>query len=240
MKTHTLNRLLQDRQAKQPVALVTDLASGAETLVYPHDADGEMAGSEATLTAARKALARNQNATVEADGRELFIHVFNPPRRMVVVGAVHIAQPLSQMAALAGYDVTIVDPRGAFATELRFPGVELVDDWPDDALRVLDPDRRTAVVTLTHDPKLDDAALTVALRSPAFYIGSLGSKKTHGARLTRLRQAGFDEASLARIFGPVGLDIGARSPAEIAVSILAQVTAILHRDVDKPAKDEAA
>ena len=155
---------------------------------------------------------------------------------MIVVGAVHIAQSLVPMATLSGYDVTIVDPRQAFATEARFPGVTLKHDWPDDAMSALDPDRRTAVVTLTHDPKLDDPALTIALRSEAFYIGSLGSNRTHAKRLARLMEAGLTESELARIHAPVGLDIGAVSPAEIAVSIMAQITAVLHA----PAQREAA
>jgi len=142
---------------------------------------------------------------------------------MLIVGAVHIAQPLARMAGLAGYKVSVVDPRGAFATEERFPGVEVSDEWPDEAMERLAPDSRTAVVTLTHDPKLDDAALEVALKSDAFYIGSLGSRKTHLARTHRLARLGFDDAAIARVRGPVGLAIGARAPAEIAVSILAQV-----------------
>jgi xanthine dehydrogenase accessory factor len=145
-----------------------------------------------------------------------------------VVGAVHIAQPLARMAVLSGYDVTVVDPRGSFATAERFPGVTLMGEWPDDAMAALKPDKRTAVVTLTHDPKLDDPALAVALKSDAFYVGSLGSRKTHAARCERLTAQGFDGKDLARIHGPVGLNIGAVSPAEIAVSILGQVTEVLH------------
>lgn len=133
------------------------------------------------------------------------------------------------MAALAGYAVAVVDPRRAFASDQRFPGVTMIDDWPDDALAALSPDRRSAVVTLTHDPKLDAPALQAALRSEAFYIGALGSRRTHAARLERLCQAGFDERQLERIHGPVGLGIGAHSPAEIAVSILAQITQVAHR-----------
>jgi xanthine dehydrogenase accessory factor len=143
------------------------------------------------------------------------------------VGAVHIAQPLARMAALAGYVVSIVDPRSAFATEERFTNVELSTEWPDEALERVKPDRRTAIVTLTHDPKLDDPALIAALRSDAFYIGALGSKRTHAARLARLTKEGFGDNEFARIHGPVGLDIGAVSPSEIAVSILAQMTLIL-------------
>ena len=155
---------------------------------------------------------------------------------MIVVGAVHIAQSLVPMAALAGYDVTVVDPRRAFATDARFPGVTLSTDWPDDALTALDPDRRTAVVTLTHDPKLDDPALAVALRSTAFYIGALGSRRTHARRVERLREAGFNDKDIARIHAPIGLDIGAVSPAEISISILGQITEVLHT----PAAEKAA
>jgi xanthine dehydrogenase accessory factor len=148
---------------------------------------------------------------------------------MIVVGAVHIAQPLSAMAALAGYEVTVVDPRESFAAADRFAGVALNLQWPDEALESLGLDSRCAVVTLTHDPKLDDPALQTALRSDAFFIGSLGSRKTHASRLRRLAKAGFSESDLARVNGPVGLPIGARTPAEIAVSIVAQVTQALRK-----------
>jgi xanthine dehydrogenase accessory factor len=153
--------------------------------------------------------------------------VQNPPLRLIIVGAVHIAQTLAPMAALAGYAVTIIDPRRAFATDARFPDVTLIGEWPDEFMATMTLDRRTAVVTLTHDPKLDDPALQTALKSDAFYIGALGSKRTHAARLGRLRSAGFGDGDCARIRGPVGLDIGALSPAEIAVSILAQITQVL-------------
>jgi xanthine dehydrogenase accessory factor len=157
---------------------------------------------------------------------------------MLIVGAVHIAQPLSQMATLAGYDVAIVDPRREFASPDRFPGVTLIDAWPDDGVEQFAPDRRTAVVTLTHDPKLDDPALIKVLRSDVFYIGCLGSNRTHGKRLERLAAEGFGEADFARIHGPVGLDIGAKSPAEIAVSIIGEVTEALRRPA--PANAAAA
>ena len=159
---------------------------------------------------------------------DAFVEVFNPPLRLLIVGAVHIAQPLARMASVAGYDVTVIDPRGSFATDDRFPGVTLVNEWPDEAMPPLDPDRRTAVVTLTHDPKIDDPALAAVLRSDAFYIGALGSRKTHAARVERLSEAGFAADEIGRIHGPVGLSLGAVSPAEIAVSILAQVTQALH------------
>ncbi|HLB79892.1 MAG TPA: XdhC family protein, partial [Dongiaceae bacterium] len=225
MKADTLARLLAERAAKRPVALATDLATGAQALVQDADVAGDLDLDAGTLAAARTRLAEDRSGVIEAGGRRLFLHVFNPPARLILIGAVHIAQALAPMAALAGYGVTVIDPRRAFASDARFPDVALIGDWPDEAMAALAPDRRTAVVTLTHDPKLDDPALQVALRSEAFYIGSLGSRKTHAARLERLRAAGFGDVELARIHGPVGLAIGAASPAEIAVSILAQITA---------------
>jgi xanthine dehydrogenase accessory factor len=158
-----------------------------------------------------------------------FVAIHNPPLRMIVVGAVHIAQALLPMARACGYDPTLIDPRAAFGAEARFPGEVISDDWPDEAMAALRPDARTAVVTLTHDPKLDDPALLAALGSPAFYIGCLGSTRTHAKRLDRLRAAGVTEAQIARLRAPVGLDIAAKSPAEIAVSILAQITQTLRK-----------
>jgi xanthine dehydrogenase accessory factor len=226
MKTGDLAKLVAERAAKRPVALVTDLKSGAQEFVYDdEDPNKSGLGSEIAL-AALEALRSDQSIIVEGGGRRLFVQVHNPPLRLLIVGAVHIAQALAPMAALTGYAVTIIDPRRAFATDSRFPSMSLSSDWPDEAMAALKPDRRTAVVTLTHDPKLDDPALEAALRSGAFYIGALGSRKTHGARLARLKAAGFDDAILARIHGPVGLSINAESPAEIAVSIMAQITAV--------------
>jgi len=228
MKSDTLKALLGARADKAPAALVTDIESGAQTLVAPGAPAGDVAVGEALGRAVEHALAADRGTSLEIEGRSYFIQVFNPPRRLVIVGAVHIAQALAPMATLAGYAVTIVDPRGAFATEARFPGVALSSDWPDDALEAFDIDRRTAVVALTHDPKLDDPALGVALRRAPFYIGALGSRRTHAKRLERLREAGFDEATLARIHAPIGLAIGAVSPAEIAISILGEMTQTLH------------
>lgn len=229
MKRETLERLLSDRAAKRTVVLATNLASGEERLIYPLEDDAEGDVDTALLEAARKTVRSDRSASVEGVGGETFLHVFNPPLRLLIVGAVHIAQPLSQMAAIAGYDVVVIDPRRAFATDARFPGVELVPEWPDEGLEALALDHRTAVVTLTHDPKLDDPALTVALKSEVFYIGSLGSNKTHAARLERLRREGIEEEALGRINGPIGLHIGAKSPAEIALAIMAQVTAALRQ-----------
>jgi len=213
--------------------LVTELGSGAQALVYPDDVAGDLTLDADALKQVRQALRNDESATVEIAGKRLFLHVQNPPLRLILVGAVHISQALAPMAALAGYAVTIVDPRRAFATDARFPDVTLIAEWPDEAMASMKLDRRTAVVTLTHDPKLDDPALQTALKSPVFYIGALGSRKTHAARLARLKAAGFSDADGARIHGPVGLSIGAESPAEIAVSILAQITAVL-RDAEQP------
>lgn len=160
---------------------------------------------------------------------ENFIAVHNPPLRMAIVGAVHIAQPLVAMARLAGFDVCLVDPRESFASSARFPEERLSHDWPDEALASFGLDARTAVVTLTHDPKLDDPAITETLKSDAFYLGCLGSTRTHAKRAERLRQAGVSEEAIARIHAPVGLDIGAKSPAEIAVSIMAEIIDVLRK-----------
>ena len=235
MKSDTLKQLLKDQESKTAVALATDLATGDQALIYLDEATGTLAANADVVGAARNAMRDDKSKMVSLPAGDVFFHVYNPPLRMVLVGAVHIAQPLSQMASVAGYDVTVVDPRQSFATEDRFPGVTIVDEWPDDGLNSLYLDRRTAVVTLTHDPKLDDPALGVAIRSPAFYIGSLGSRKTHAGRVERLTEEGFSAAETSRIHGPVGLNVGAVSPAEIAVAILAQVTEILHTKEQKVA-----
>ena len=228
MKTEILDDVLAAREAKSPAALVTDLADGAQALIVDGKVKGDLELTEAMLDGVRKALAKDESSTIAADDRKFFIHVFTPPKRLVVVGAVHIAQALAPMAALTGYAVTIIDPRSAFAMDWRFPGVTLTHDWPDEALEALRPDRRTAVITLTHDPKLDDPALKLALQSDAFYIGALGSTRTNAKRLERLGADGISEVELARIHGPVGLDIGAISPAEIAIAILAEMTNALN------------
>jgi xanthine dehydrogenase accessory factor len=228
MKRDLLDRLVADRARGRAVAVVTELSGGSQCLVYPGETHGDCPMGLNLVATAREALRADRSAVVSDGGARYFIHVFSPPRRMAVVGAVHIAQVLAPMAVLAGYDVTVIDPRRAFATDARFPTVKLSTDWPDEALGALRPDRRMAVVTLTHDPKLDDPALEVALRSDAFYIGALGSARTHGKRLARLKELGFGDDQLTRIHGPIGLRLGGRSPAEIAISIMAQVTQVLH------------
>ncbi|MCY4319498.1 MAG: XdhC family protein [Alphaproteobacteria bacterium] len=225
MKTETLARLRAARAGRQSVARVMALDGSVDAVV--EDGDGPL--PETVLELARAALKQNRSYDFEHEGARWFVQAFNPPLRLVVVGAVHISQPLIRMAESLGYDVTLVDPRSAFATAARFPGVTISDEWPDDALETLDVDGRTAVVTLTHDPKLDDPALHVALRSEAFYIGALGSRRTHEKRAERLAGAGFDEAAISRIHAPIGLDLGGRAPAEIALAIAAQMTEALYR-----------
>ena len=227
MKRHLLDELLEARAEKTPCVVLTCLASGRQTLFRQNDSAGAGAIAPELHSEIRDALRRDRSRCVETGSESIFVHVFNPPLRLVVVGAVHIAQALVPMAELVGYEVVVVDPRRSFASGDRFPGTALVDEWPDDALIALAPDSRTALVTLTHDPKLDDPALIAGLRSPAFYVGSLGSRRTHRARLERLRQAGVEERALARIHAPIGLDIGAQSPAEIATAIMAEITAVL-------------
>ncbi|MFQ5985255.1 MAG: XdhC family protein [Alphaproteobacteria bacterium] len=226
MKAEVLDRLVKDRAGKRPVALLTNLKSYVQILFYQTDNPSKYGVSDTLAMAARQALADDRSTTVDTPEGPVFIHVHNPPLRLLIVGAVHIAEPLARMAVVAGYAVTVIDPRRAFAGRDRFPEGEVRMDWPDEALKELAPDSRTAVVSLTHDPKLDDAALEVALKSPAFYIGALGSKKTHAARCRRLAGLGFEPRDIERIHGPVGLALGAETPAEIALSILAEITQV--------------
>ncbi|MFD3189343.1 XdhC family protein [Sedimentitalea sp. HM32M-2] len=205
-----LAELVAARSARQPLAYEVDLQDGTRRLVrdgYPQRMRADRSG-------------------MEPDGRT-FVAVHNPPLRLIVVGAVHIAQALLPMARLAGYDPVLIDPRDSFGAPDRFPGETILRDWPDTALAQLGPDARTALVLLSHDPKLDDPALTAALGSELFYIGALGSVRTHAGRVQRLRAAGIPPARIDRIHGPIGLDIGAAGPAEIAVAILAEMTAVL-------------
>lgn len=219
MKRSVLEVLVREGARSWVRAL--DRACGEERLIDPLKDDSALG------QAARAAARADVSGEAEIEGRTWFLEVHNPPLELVLVGAVHIAQPLAAMAALSGYDVRVIDPRAAFATEARFPGVRLVQDWPAEALAKTPLGSRSGLVVLAHDPKIDDPALETALYSDAFYIGALGSKKTQAARLERLQARGFAPETLARIQGPVGLAIGARSPAEIALSILAQMTQTL-------------
>jgi xanthine dehydrogenase accessory factor len=233
MKGRFLDAVIAAGRDHRSVALATGLKRGQQLLLDGARTDGELKLDDAAIGAMREALRADRNRTLDTTAGRVFVEVFSPPRRCFVVGAVHIAQPLVQMLSLADYQPIVIDPRQSFATEARFPGLELSTEWPDEALERLQPDHRSAVVTLTHDPKLDDPALAVALRSECFYIGALGSKRTHAARCQRLTEMGFTAAELTRIHGPIGLSIGAVSPAEIAVSILGQMTQILRRG-EKP------
>jgi xanthine dehydrogenase accessory factor len=230
MKLTLLQKALEASRAGRAAVLATHLKNGLQSFMEGSDITGNLNLDPTALAAIRKAVSEDRSTIIDTGDGPVFVEVFNPRLRCIIVGAVHIAQPLARMASLAGYLVTVVDPRTAFASDSRFPDVGLSTDWPDEALEKLGPNRRTAVVTLTHDPKLDDPALATALRSDAFYIGALGSKKTHAARLRRLSAQGLGEAELQRIHGPVGLDIGAISPAEIAVAILAQMTQVLRAE----------
>jgi xanthine dehydrogenase accessory factor len=230
MKLTLLEKALAASRAGRAAVLATHLKSGLQSFIEGAEISGDFKLDPAALTAIRNAVSEDRNTTIDTAEGEVFVEVFNPRLRAIIIGAVHIAQPLARMAALTGYLVTVVDPRTAFASDTRFPDMALSTEWPDEALAKLKPDRRTAIITLTHDPKLDDPALAAALRSDAFYIGALGSSKTHATRCKRLAAMGFVEADLARIHGPVGLNIGAISPAEIAVAIVAQITQVLRAE----------
>ena len=227
MRRGMAEALLAARRALRPVVLVTPLDGGAQRLLGEEQL--ELLGStDPELSAAVREALRSDRATVfTRDGVEQLLAPHNPPLRLVVVGAVHISEALCAMARQCGYAVSVIDPRSAFLRPERFPGVELIGQWPQQAFAQLKPDARTAVVLLTHDPKIDDPALLAVLPTQAFYVGALGSTRTHAKRLERLAAAGVGEADRARIHGPAGLSIGARTPAEIAVSVLAQVTAEL-------------
>ena len=223
MKAQTVTALKEARSNRRAVVLATRLSDAAETLVYADSADGVLAGDAALISAARRAMDVGRSETVDIGGQKIFLNVYVPPARLIIVGAVHIAQSLAPLAAMLDFDVTVVDPRGAWATGSRFPGVKVVQEWADEAFEKMGLDASTAVVTLTHDPKLDDPALEAALKSDVFYVGALGSRRTHAKRKERLSEAGITDEQFARIHGPIGLNIGAKSPAEIAVSILGQI-----------------
>lgn len=225
MRLDLLSALNAERVARRAAVLVTDIEAGGQELVR----EGEVETHPLAALLGER-LRQGKSGLVEEGGRRLFLTVQVPPVRVLMVGAVHISQALAPMARGLDLDVTVLDPRTAFATPERFPGVPVLAEWPDAALPRIGLDRYTAVAALTHDPKIDDPALQAALQAQCFYIGALGSKKTHARRVERLMQAGFTEADIARIHAPIGLDIGAVSPAEIAVSVLAEIVATLRRD----------
>ncbi|WP_262268789.1 XdhC family protein [Microvirga yunnanensis] len=225
MRLSLLSDLNEERAARRAAVLVTEVGSGEQRLVR----EGQV-GSDPLAKDLEDSLRQGKSRLAEQDGLQFFLTVQTPPVRVVVIGAVHISQALAPMAKGIDLDVTIIDPRTAFATPERFPDVPVLAEWPDTALPDVGIDPYTAVVALTHDPKIDDPALMAALRSKCFYIGALGSRKTHERRVQRLMASGFTEADLARVHAPIGLDIGAVSPAEIALSILAEIIASLRNE----------
>ncbi len=215
-----LQKLNAARAAREAAIVVTDAASGSARLVLENDG---YSGDPLADELARRFRSGASGTIETADGTSAFLNVYLPPPRLVVIGAVHISQALAPMAKITGFDMTIIDPRTAFATAERFPHVALMAEWPDVAIPQIGLDSFTALAALTHDPRIDDLPLATALRANCFYVGALGSRKTHGKRLERLRALGLDDKTLGRIHAPIGLAIGAQSPAEIAVAILAQV-----------------
>ena len=228
MKLSILSALNTERANRRAVVVVTDVASGEQRLVK----SAEVA-NDPLKDLIEKHLRSGKSGMEETPEGKVFITVHVPPAKLVITGAVHISQALAPIAKLLGYDVTIVDPRTAFASQERFPDVTVIAQWPDEALPALNVDKYTAFVALTHDPKIDDPALLHALSKDCFYIGALGSRKTHGRRLERLKAQGIGDNELARIHAPIGLDIGAISPPEIAVSIMGQITARLRQSPEK-------
>jgi xanthine dehydrogenase accessory factor len=218
VKREVLEQLLAARSNRRAVALITDLKTGAQRIVPRAQAAQDVLAEKLD-----EAFRFDQSGSHEGH----FINIHNPPLRLVIIGAVHIAQSVIPIAQQLGYDVTVIDPRGAFATGARFPGIALHAEWPDEVIPEIGLDPRTALIALTHDPKIDDPALNAALKSDVFYIGALGSKKTQGSRAQRLKEAGFTDAQIGRIHGPIGLSIGAKGAPEIAVSIMAEMTRAL-------------
>ena len=229
MKLAFLEGLLDASHPRSGRALVTDLVSGAQRLITLRHSSGDLSLDEAEVSQVRRAIEEDRSQIIAMRTRELFVEVWSAVLRLIVIGGVHTAQSLVPLAKLLGYDVTLVDPRPAFASAARFPDTPLIIEWPDKAVAKLQPDRRTALVTLTHNPRIDDVALIAALRAETFYIGALGSRRTHAQRRERLGREGFDTTAMDRVRGPIGLAIGALTPAEIAVSIMAEITAVLRR-----------
>ena len=218
-----LEKIIELKKAQVPACIITDLATGEALSLDLGDPDWKEKVSPELKGIVFETVKKGACAVCDAGDKRYYIHGIYPSTRLVIIGAVDIAQVLAKMAILSNYSVVIIDPRGAFATKERFPDIELMVEWPDEAFAGMNIHWRTAIVALTHDPKIDDVALREALRSKAFYIGALGSKKSHSERLKRLRTEGFSEEDMARIHGPVGLDIGAKTHAEIAVAIMAEI-----------------
>ena len=232
MRLEHLKSLNEARAQRRAIVLVTDLASGDQRIVRGENIEGD-----ALAEALDSALRAGKSGTIEHEGKSYFLTVQVPPVRIIVIGAVHITQAMAPMAKLAGFDMTIIDPRTAFATPERFPDVTLIAEWPQTALPPMRPDRYTAMAFFTHDPKIDDPGLIEALKADCFYIGALGSRKTHGRRVERMKAAGFTDEQIARIRAPIGLDIGSVTPAEIAVSVIGEIILSLRK---KPLRTQVA
>lgn len=239
MKRTDIERLNQAVAVREPMALVTSLATGEQKL-FGHPNAGEMASDSELNQTLIGAFSKDRSTLATIDSDEVFIKVYNPALRMIIIGAVHIAQALIPMARQLGYEPIVIDPRTAFASEERFAGVQRDTRWPDEALAEIGVDTRTAFIALTHDPKIDDPALTIALNASPFYIGALGGRRTNEKRVERLTAAGISADKLASINAPVGLDIGAMGAPEIAVSIIAQVTAALRGKLKPPPAKQAS
>lgn len=235
MKLDLLSKLNTERAARRAAIVVTDVASGKERLVKSGDIN-----KDPLRTTLAERLRTGKSGMVDSPEGRVFLTVHVPAPQLVITGAVHISQTLAPIGKLLGYDVTIVDPRTAFASIERFPDVKVIAEWPDKALPPLGIDRYTAFVALTHDPKIDDPALMHALSRDCFYIGALGSKKTHARRVARLKEQGLSDADIGRIHAPIGLDIGAVSPAEIAVAIMGEITARLREEGEAEASQKPA
>ena len=226
MKDETLSLILSEKNNRNTIIVATEINSGEQIIINEKN-DTDI--NNKILIAAKNNIIQGKSEIIEIESNKWFLNITLPPLRLITVGAVHIAQPLAEIATISGYEVIIIDPRAAFANNQRFPDIKIINEWPEVALNELAIDNRTAVVTLTHDPKLDDSALNAALKSKAFYIGSLGSKKTHKARVQRLKIANFSDDEIKRIHGPIGLAIGAKSPQEIAISIISEIITIRNK-----------
>ena len=226
MKDETLSLILSEKNNRNTIIVATEINSGEQIIINEKN-DTDI--NNKILIAAKNNIIQGKSEILEIESNKWFLNITLPPLRLITVGAVHIAQPLAEISTISGYEVIIIDPRAAFANNQRFPDIKIINEWPEVALNELAIDKRTAVVTLTHDPKLDDSALNAALKSKAFYIGSLGSKKTHKARVQRLKIANFSEDEIKRIHGPIGLAIGAKSPQEIAISIISEIITIRNK-----------
>jgi xanthine dehydrogenase accessory factor len=224
MRLDLLSELNAERAARRAAVVITDMASGAQRLVRETEIARDPLADQL-----RQLIALGKSARVESEAADCFIELHLPATIVVIIGAVHITQTLAPMARMLGYEVTIIDPRTGFATPERFPQTTIVTSWPDQAFAKIRLDRRTALIALTHDPKIDDPAIETALQAGCFYVGALGSRKTHAKRFERLQQKGLNDEMLARIRAPIGLAIGAATPAEISISILAQLTETLRK-----------